>query len=170
MGTELKSTPTITTVPDEWFESLLRHEGISTLNNASETPSFFILMGEMKDLKIPPSEKVLSKHYILKTIFLNDGGEVQVNFPSPKVKVFVGYFEDPDNKDGKLTVFLLRELEQTHTFNVLQRHITNPNPINGLQTEHESFNDLLQFIQEHHNEDKTLWEIDPTHKFDKEKL
>ncbi|EAL63759.1 hypothetical protein DDB_G0287383 [Dictyostelium discoideum AX4] len=169
MKTELKPTPTITTVPDEWFESLLRHEGISTLNNTSDTPSFFILMGEMKDLKIPSSEIVLSKHYILKTIFLK-GGELQVNFPSPKVKVFVGYFKDPNNRDGELTVFLLRELEQTHTFNVLQRHIENPNPINGLQTDYESFNHLLQFIQEHHNEGKSLWEIDPTHKYDKEKL
>ncbi|KAM9988440.1 hypothetical protein ACTFIZ_012187 [Dictyostelium cf. discoideum] len=169
MDKDLKPTPTITTVPDKWFESLLRHEGISTLNNTLDRPIFFLLMGEMKDLKIPSDEKVLSKHYILSTIFLN-GGEVQVNFPSPKVKVFVGFFEDPENIDGKLTVFLLRELEQAETFNVLPRHIENSDSIKGLQTDYESLNHLLQFIQEHQNEGESLWEIDPNHKYDKEKL
>ncbi|KAM9996429.1 hypothetical protein ACTFIY_002604 [Dictyostelium cf. discoideum] len=113
MDRELQPAPTITTVPDEWFESLLRHEGISTLNNVSE----------MKDLNIPDDKRVLSKHHIAK-VFLNDTLQIQVNFPSPKVKVFVIYLED-----GKLTLFLHRQLEPSETLNVMKKHINNTDAI-----------------------------------------
>ncbi|KAN0025081.1 hypothetical protein ACTFIV_009493 [Dictyostelium citrinum] len=159
------SKPTITLVPDTWYESLLRSEGISTLYNTCNQPVFFLLLGEMKDLKIPEQTKVLSKNYILSTIYLDEKSQTQVNFPSPKVKVFVGLFTDPKKSQGELTIFLHRELEQSHTFNVLNKHIKNNDPIQGLHTTYESFNDLLLFIQENHNEGELLWEIDPKVKY-----
>ncbi|KAN0023184.1 hypothetical protein ACTFIU_011347 [Dictyostelium citrinum] len=158
--------PNITLVPDTWYESLLRSEGISTLQNTCNQPVFFLLLGKMEHLRIPEGTIVRSEHYILSTIYLDEKTQTQVNFPSPKVKVFVGLFTDPKNNQGELTIFLLRELEQSHTFNVLDRHIKNNNPIEGLKTTYESFNDLLLFIQENHNMNEELWEIDPTVRYD----
>ncbi|KAN0029997.1 hypothetical protein ACTA71_008137 [Dictyostelium dimigraforme] len=151
--------PNITLVPDTWYDSLLRTEGESTLNNASDYSIFFLIFGEMRDLRIPEGTNIQSRHYILSTIFLNSQSVTKVNFPSEKVRVIVGRFKYPERREGELTVFLHRELEQAHTFNVLERHVLNEDPIRGLVTIYPSFDHLLLFLQEHHNEDETLWEI-----------
>ncbi|KAN0019816.1 hypothetical protein ACTFIU_003038 [Dictyostelium citrinum] len=164
------SKPTITLVPDTWYESLLRSEGISTLKNKSNQPVFFLLLGEMKDLNISEQTEVKSKHYILSTIYLDENTETQVNFPSPIVKVFVGLFTDPNNSQGELTIFLLRELGQSQTFNVMNKHIENDDPIKGLHTTYKSFNHLLKSIQKHHNNKEKLWEIDPKVKYEPKNL